>query len=207
MTFSLNEVEAQARKATRGVGYSFGMADDAGWAVRWLCAKGLDGVGALAQLLRAVLANEGAPKLHSGDWCLEKGTLCPLYVGVSLADSASADVSDTRQWQAVQSAELLLPFVAAYAAKHGTTVAMTSHARRAVTDGASLCVEGQSEHAVAPVTVTLGGQMSTCQSPVSRVQPSGADWSLLQTCAARTYAPATEASRLKGAGAEGDDDS
>ena len=35
MSHSLGEVEALARKAARGGGYSWGMAEEAGFAVRW----------------------------------------------------------------------------------------------------------------------------------------------------------------------------
>ena len=40
MNLSLNEVEATAKKATRGAGYPWGLAEEAGKAVRWLCGAG-----------------------------------------------------------------------------------------------------------------------------------------------------------------------
>lgn len=40
MSFALNEIEATAKRATRGAGYDWGLAEDASKAVRWLCARG-----------------------------------------------------------------------------------------------------------------------------------------------------------------------
>ncbi|MEL7259121.1 MAG: DUF3726 domain-containing protein, partial [Pseudomonadota bacterium] len=43
MSWSLNEVESLARKAARGAGYSWGLAEEAGKATRWTCAAGWPG--------------------------------------------------------------------------------------------------------------------------------------------------------------------
>ncbi len=53
MSWSLNEIEGLARKAARGSGLSWGLAEEAGKATRWLCAAGLPGADALAGLLTA----------------------------------------------------------------------------------------------------------------------------------------------------------
>ena len=48
MNWSLNELDAMARKAARGAGYSWGLAEEAGRATRWLAAAGLPGPMCLA---------------------------------------------------------------------------------------------------------------------------------------------------------------
>ena len=43
MSLSLNEVESLAKKAARGTGYPWGLAEEAAKASRWLAARGVDG--------------------------------------------------------------------------------------------------------------------------------------------------------------------
>ena len=49
--YSLGEIDALARKATRGAGYSWGIAEETGKSVRWLSAYGFSGAEALAEHL------------------------------------------------------------------------------------------------------------------------------------------------------------
>ena len=47
MNYSLNAVESTAKRAARGAGYPWGLAEEAGKATRWLSHQGLEGCGAL----------------------------------------------------------------------------------------------------------------------------------------------------------------
>jgi hypothetical protein len=58
MLFSLNEIEAQLRKAARGAGLPWGLAEEAGKAARWLAMHGIDGLPASAALFEQ---NDGRP--------------------------------------------------------------------------------------------------------------------------------------------------
>ena len=49
--------------------------------------------------------------------------------------------------------------------------------------------------------ITLGGQLTTPRPHVTRATPDPVCWDTLNRFAHRTYAPATEESRLLGAGA------
>ena len=53
MSFSVGEVGALAVKAVRGAGQTWGVAEEAGWAVRWLARAALPGAAALARALEA----------------------------------------------------------------------------------------------------------------------------------------------------------
>jgi hypothetical protein len=78
MTFSLNEVEAMGKRAARGAGLDWGIAEEAGKAARWLTARGLPGPELLAELLTR---NEGksyeelAPASIDGVWEAKSGWL------------------------------------------------------------------------------------------------------------------------------------
>ena len=51
MNFSLNEIEAQVRKAVRGAGLSWGLGEEGGKAMRWLASQNVDASAALADIL------------------------------------------------------------------------------------------------------------------------------------------------------------
>ncbi|MDD9884917.1 MAG: DUF3726 domain-containing protein [Gammaproteobacteria bacterium] len=63
MKVSLNQIEQTARKAARGAGLAWGLADEVGRAMRWLHAYGLNG----AALLAAHLDGDGGDGFGGGD--------------------------------------------------------------------------------------------------------------------------------------------
>ncbi len=87
---SLAEIDALGRKAARGAGYSWGMAEEAGRAARWLAAWRQPGPQALLAALGivdgAVAAH--APRPEGAPWRSEAGRLCPICAGVALCDRA-----------------------------------------------------------------------------------------------------------------------
>jgi hypothetical protein len=208
MTFALIEVEATAKKAARGAGYSWGMAEEAAKATRWLCAAGIDGVGVLAQVLTRVDGSElgtMAPGALHGDWRAEAGEMCPLMAGAALSDSAVDWAEDGKRIEMVVAPALLLPFAALAARQLGTAVTVEWNGARAVTDGsaASLAVDKDSVllETAGQVSIRSGGRLDHPLPQQHRASPAETDWAILAKLAHRTYAPDTEESRLKGAGA------
>ncbi|WP_171123485.1 MULTISPECIES: DUF3726 domain-containing protein [unclassified Ruegeria] len=203
MSFSLNEIEATSKRAARGAGYTWGHAEEAGKATRWLCAQGLDGVAALASLLQQDLSR--SPEKHvpcnSGEGWAGTDVLCPLATGCALSDSAlvleAAPVTLTN----VTTPTLLLPFVSNVARILNKSVAITIDGTEAQTDGIALHLTGPMPDQAQSVTVRLEQVAPPTQRQHSRATPDPAAWSALTGFAHRTYAPATEESRLRGAGA------
>ena len=195
MTFSLNEVEAMAKKATRGAGYPWGLAEEASKATRWLCAHGIDGVAALARVLDRRRGCGGAG-LEGCSPCAE----CPIGTGVSLSDEAAQLVSTPRSFEVAPVPVFLLPFAAMAAHRLGATVTMRGSGFEAVTDGEHLSLHGEVPGA-GPVQILMGGVMGSLTAVAMRATPDPEDWDMLSALAHRTYAPATEESRLLGAGA------
>lgn len=192
MSYALNEIEATAKKATRGAGYSWGMAEEAAKATRWLCAQGLDGSKALAEVLRAADQTKA-------------GAGCPLMAGAALCDRADSWAGTGVRLGKVIVPAMLLPF-AALAARHlGSVVTVEWHGVLASTDGQALCLgiaqEALLMQTAAGVTVRVGGQINHALPHHSRATPTDADRGTLNRFAHRIYAPASEESRLKGAGA------
>lgn len=211
MIWSLNEIESTAKKAARGASMSWGMAEEAGRATRWLCAAGWPGAENLAALLRE---EDGAawaalrPRIAGDSWTAQGGLLCPIAAGAAIADRA-------QDWAAGNGATLgpvahpllLVPFVAMAADMAGTTLRIgwegvvlsrgKGETRAEIADPAAL---------TAPYaeSVTLDPSDGVTGDPLQRVyrgeiSPEAAQ--SLNAFAQRTYAPATPESRLAGAGA------
>ncbi|WP_170787177.1 DUF3726 domain-containing protein [Ruegeria lacuscaerulensis] len=202
MSFSLNEVEATAKRATRGAGYGWGLSEEAGKASRWLCAAGLDGAQILADLLDRGLAHAPGrhrPACQGNEWRGDE-ILCPLATGAALSDHMGSLRTGEITLTNVAAPALLLPFAANIARNLKTPVTITVDGVEVVTDGPSLAMNPALPSDATLVKVALGGILTAPAACASRAVPDPAAWAVLNRFAHRTYAPATEASRLLGAG-------
>ena len=201
MNLSLNELEAMAKKAARGAGYTWGMAEEAGAAVRWLSRYGLDGCAALVELFDKVDGEDDSfrPNTVKPVWIAESGTVCSLAAGVALADHADRLKELRTRIAGAVSPILLLPFCADAARLAGKTVQISSDGGVMATDGIS--VSGSGLGGCGDVDILFGADLGPHRPTANRAAPSAENWAKLSAYAERTYAPATEASRLKGAGA------
>ncbi|MBI1416250.1 MAG: DUF3726 domain-containing protein [Limimaricola sp.] len=197
MSWSLNEVEALARKAARGAGLSWGLAEEAGRATRWLIAHGLPG----AEVLSAALTRlDGLP--HDAvaplDGWQARDVLCPITTGAALADLGAAGGGDLRLGP-VAGPLLLLPFIAPHVVTlswDGVRLGMRDEA--VILGGAPDGVRAAIAQSVRIETGPAEGRALPLQD---RAELDAETVSRLDAFAQRTYAPATEASRIAGAGA------
>ena len=184
MTWSLSEAQALAVKAARGAGYPWGLAEEAGFALRWLSAHGLPGPEVLAELF------------ESGCIGATPCGRCPLAQGAAIADlGATTDEAVTVRYPL-----LMVPFAAGLMRPvtvqwEGASVSVVE-AGVMVQGRALLAPEGLCTITSRPAEAGEPAQ------PLSRIPTTaGGALDILTELAARTYAPATEASRLAGAGA------
>ena len=204
MNLSLNEVEATAKRAARGAGYPWGLAEEAAKATRWLCARGIDGCAVLAGLLTRRNGSELAAWSASttGEvWTAKGGTLCPLATGAAISDRASELRSGEIHLKKVAEPLMLLPFLSQAALQLETIVTIAWPGGTATTDGCQISLVGEPSEAAENPTVRIGGELGPANAPCTRADPSRETLEILNTFAHRTYAPATEESRLLGAGA------
>ena len=210
MTFSLNEIEAMGKRAARGAGLPWGLAEEAGKAARWLAARGFPGPEQLAEILTL---NDGksyddlAPVSDDGEWRARLDRLCPLVCGAVLCDRA-AEIASGREYELgpVSRPLLLAPYLAAAAAQAGCAIELSW-------DGAEIVLtpDGLSTDTSPDALTVRGTDHVRCRRADGAVAASPADpgartvdaetWARLNAFALRTFAPATEASRLAGAGA------
>lgn len=204
MNLSLNEVEATAKRAARGAGYPWGLAEEAAKSTRWLCAHGIDGCGVLARVLTRFDQSDRAkcaPQIREAIWDATGDALCPLTTGAAISDRAADLRTGNIQLGRVAEPLMLLPFVAQSASQLETTVSISWSGFVATTDGARLSTNGEPGAIAGQATIQINGEVSECVRLHTRAEPGSGTLGTLGKFSHRTYAPATEESRLLGAGA------
>ncbi|MCB1452173.1 MAG: DUF3726 domain-containing protein [Rhizobiaceae bacterium] len=209
MNLSLNEIEALCKKAARGAGMSWGLAEEAAKAARWLSAQGMEGPALLAAQLRL---NDGtdyaqlAPRIEADRWSSAGRSMCPLIAGATLSDHAQLITGGSAiVLEAVSCPVLLAPFASRLASSRGEAVALSWPGCHLYFDAAGTMFCGPASDPSAGDVVAVTCEISPAQvnsSVVKGPAPAVAEavLSYLTGLASRTYVPATEASRAQGAG-------
>ncbi len=201
MIVSLNEADVMAAKAARGAGRPWGLAQEAGRAASALEALRLPGAACLLDVLNAT---DGVPceELRPGStqtacWQAEI-PMCPLLVGAFISDLGA--LSQKVMLRQVRSPLLLVPFC--LMAFDNVVFNWSDCTIRTSGDGIS--AQGDPKTAIAD-QVSIDGSAPARETTHSwqrgAVDIADEIWEALSAFAHRTYVPASEASRLKGAGA------
>lgn len=209
MSHSLNEIEAMSKRAARGAGLSWGLAEEAAKGTRWLAGYGYPGPDLLADLLELndrLPAIDFSPTSLNGVWRAPAGRMSPLIAGAAMSDCAvRMQYGQVITIERVTQPLLIVPFASGAALRLGEPVAVEWDNVRLTTDGKQLCVQGAKEDVLTAQTTEVRcsapAQMMAPTTPVMRANVSDLCWQRLGAFAHRTYAPATEASRILGAGA------
>ena len=210
MNVSFNEIDVMSKRAARGAGFPWGLAEEAGKATRWLMAYGFPGLEILQDILKyndTRHDTDEVPVANDGVWQARTGNLCPIVAGAILSDrAADITIEDGIKFGMMLRPIALAPFVATAARisggvfeLHWDDVTMEIGANEVSLTGA--CVHLKN-HTTEGVCCRRTQQAIT--DPVKRVTECTADarvWARLNDYAHRTFAPASDASRLAGAGA------
>ncbi|SMX23888.1 DUF3726 domain-containing protein [Boseongicola aestuarii] len=186
--WSLNEIQSLAHKAVRGSGYGWGVAEDAGQAVRWLLARDLPGADAVLAVCEA--GARSAPET------------CPLTIGCALSDGLFPVLEfGTRP---VVSPLLILPFLAWRAERDKVSLSLSWQGCDFVVGTCGeLSVKGKTLNPGA-ANLTISAAVADRADHVREAYRASVDCEVyvaLSRFAGRTYAPSTQASRESGAGA------
>ena len=200
-SWSVSEASSLAIKAARGVGMPWGIAEEAGFALRWLTQSGAPGVTALCRYLSAyqdALKISGAdrPPETARDW------ICPLRLGTAISDGGIALPLEQPN---VREPLLLLPFLANHATDNQSVVLEMGAIRIIISTNvfSANMVETALLVSKAECTIDFGpANRDGIKQIGERVDSTASEcMATLTRFAHKTYAPATEASRLAGAGA------
>nr|WP_178125119.1 MULTISPECIES: DUF3726 domain-containing protein [unclassified Pseudomonas] len=207
----MNEIESLCKKAARGAGLTWGLAEEAGKAARWLTAHGLDGAAILAAQLQQ---DDGcsypqlAPQVDAGTWQVPGHWMCPLIAGATLSDHGYLLRDNAPlQLDEVAHPQLLLPFVSVTARQLELALELSWDNCQVLFDcrGAAFMLQADGLDAphAARVSCTRATGTGEFKHPLGGPLPllNATVQDALEQLAARTYVPASEASRLLGAGA------
>jgi len=206
MTWSIGEIGALATKAARGSGLDWGLAEEAGYAVKWLHRRELPGVTALCRYLSWRYDGNimGWPE-ETGIY----GHYCPIAIGAAYGDGAFGDEA---KFSRIKTPLLLIPFVAIRVAEKPLEINIGSsrfylakdqigytNSHTEILSDAGACQISIGKSSLPNITIAS-------VSDLARVPDSAIHCvSILEGFAKNTYAPATDESRLVGAGAGLDD--
>jgi hypothetical protein len=211
MIWSLNELESEARKAIRGAGLPWGLAEEGGKAVRWLAAYGIDPLPALADVLER---HDRRARITSVIKITEAGRrtadapLCPIILGTMLCDDADRLATNAFVAGPVARPLLLAPFVAAAAHILGRPLQFEVEGRQIVLDRrgdpsgdlAMLDVPGAADIRCASMADRVSGSPGQAAA-THGIAADPQSWQRIAAYGHRTYVPASERSRREGAGA------
>ena len=211
MIVSLNEIDSTVRKAFRGGGYSWGEAEEAGKAAVWLCHHDIAVLNRFLDLLGSTneqSVNVKRPIISHGHFQAKGGELCPILAGCMIADRARGlHAGETIALQDVRAPVLLFPFVSAAAEMGNRSISLNWPGCHADFSGDGFELSEQTGLAApfADVEIKISHAESTfrARTPI-QTKPIHVDeeiWSALHEFAAKTYVPASDRSRLAGAGA------
>ncbi len=202
--FSRSEIEAVAAKAARGVGFDWGLAEEAGMAARRLVEAGLPGPELLLAYLEG--ARGSAPEIAISHWRAPLGgILCPLLTGAALCDHAAilAEAHHLRL-HCLSHPALIVPFVAQVAARQKRVLRVTWTGAGVITTPGALhpvLVDALATTEAVEVTISILTTAVPATKPLQTGRRVSQDvWRRLDALAIATTVPATGSSRA-GAGA------
>ncbi len=184
MSWSLGEIRALSIKAAKGAGFTWGQAEEAGFAVQWLEARCAPGVEALAQYLSTAMATNS----------------CPIITGCAISDAGQLE---NHLGIEICQALLLAPFISS--TLENETITLKANDTKILISHMDVFIVNYQPSAFNEAhrfTATMDGvipETSSCKSRVLSDQNSYIE--ILNQFAHKTYAPSTEESRLAGAGA------
>ncbi len=202
--YSLNEIEAETRKAARGVGLSWGLAEDIGRIGRLLAHT--QQLAVLADALDALKSGRHATGLisdRSGIRATEDRPLSPLVLASAIADRSAEIIEGTLAITAkVAEPCLLVPMLAGMAErlKRPLRLQLDGHEAVIAQNPAPAFTELRTADTI--LVSALSRELEPAPPPKTHGIAVPDDlWRRLTTLAALTYVPASEHSRLAGAGA------
>lgn len=206
MSWSLGEAQSLATKAARGAGFSWGLAEEVGVAINWLHANAAPGVAVLADYLDWRSTNQSSlthPSERFDENSNEPPLYCPIALGCAIQDQGLRCVSQIDSGIGLVSHPLLLvPFLAH---AFGQSVLVTwDDCSIQVNQHSMVCNSSIATmlYKQARCQFQLRGDINIDAKTPTRVPNSDQSYiDRLQLYAGKTYAPATEASRIAGAGA------
>lgn len=189
MTWSMGEIRSLAQKAAKGAGMPWGLAEEAGFAVEWLERRNAPGVVAMVRLLEETDPLEGY-----------RSSSCPIGNGSWISDTGSLIGNFP---MTIEQPLLIVPFIANTLKERVISINWLENTLIIAADEMKV-LKGERLTAVGHhlCDTVLEKYQPVISEPADRIPDDRKPFiEAMELFAARTYAPATEQSRLSGAGA------
>ena len=201
MMRSLNEVESGLKKAAMGAGFPIGISDEISRAGALLIIEGLDGVDAIYKAIKEGVAVASMPILSDGMAHFANTKIA--INGPAAFDLMEAGLASTITLEEIDSPMLLIGFAKLAAETYGLKTEIDfSNGSEAEIRRSKIKITGPIDSGVnANLRIT-----EITDQPIRVVHDNGVTinevlWPSIMELAYKTYVPATEESRVKGAGA------
>jgi hypothetical protein len=207
MMLSFNEIESLASKSARGAGFAWGLAEEVAAAAGWLARAGIPWPCSLSALLldlpRLAPPETGGPVLVAAD---AGAALCPIRAGLLVAEADLLLEAESARLTAVAHSVWLLPFMARAARHRNRTIRLRVGTAMVLVGPAPGDQRGGGRLAEVPTPMEVEiSAVDAPKMPGDRLPPFVAvpadQLSPLERLERRTYVPASDASRISGAGA------
>lgn len=186
---------------------SWSLAADTAYATRFLCSFGFDGMGTLVRLLEDMGGgSEFAPVALRRPFQSRAGKLHPVLAGLTVCDLGHDVLVDPIQLQSLKFPLFVVPFLAQVQLPDGQYLVARSKGFSVTLGAEGIWFDGTPTFGAHDLSITLSdiceGRFCTFST---RVQIDPPDWEALNLLSGRTFAPATEESRARGAGSDQSD--
>ncbi len=210
--YSLSEIQSTCKKAAKGAGLTWGLAEEVGMIAKSLTKLGLDGAGSFVPYFKWLddPKKSMASRIgnNAGIWSSIEGDFCSLKAGTILADRAALLQSEPFQFDSVICPMVLVGQIYIVANHYNYVLKVTVDDISIMVSGSGLeCAdEALKKLQATKVNHIKVERVEQALTITHEVQPRGCDvshedWAFLNSFAAHTYAPESEESRLSGAGA------
>lgn len=197
---SLGEFRTLVGKAFRGAGYSWGLTEDASFSAKRLAESGLPAATIVADLLTTVDAHDLAAMLPADLDDRDRSVVCPIWVGACVADRG-VDPGSPLSVAHVVAPQLIAPIAATRVSPDDDAAVVIEWPEgRCEANAHAIVLSGRSPERPCAVRIARSDIDVELVSRHDRVVLEHDVHAVLDGFAKRTYAPATEASRIAGAG-------
>jgi len=208
--YSIGEIDSLVLKAYRATGMPWGLAEEAGRAAGWMAMHRLPGLESFAGLVTAfdgVAVDQRAPASLLPPYHSNSDALCPVVVGTVLNDVfAGHSVFDPFTIGRCAYPAILLPFIDRVALVNRCRLIVSWGDVEVRSNGDGLVIDGDPSSLGVDQTEQVVVSMDSAAGPTRkgiarRGQGHAAAIKVLEQFAHRTYVPASDESRVSGAGA------
>ena len=196
MKVSFNELKSMSKGAARGAGFSWGHAEEVSFATVWLAKNGFDAAEDLINLLENDMIYSPAD-IDDDIWTNKNGDLDPIKSGAALLD---LNIKRSIVLKGVFLPCFLIPFVAHL--PNSILIEANNFSALSINGMVDVNFKNLPYRSEVLKLSETSDNINIVQKHISkRCEIADDVWSRLEEFTYRTYAPATEESRVLGAGA------